>query len=492
MTVSTETLTRLLREHFRLSRFRPGQLRALNHVLAGRHTLLVMPTGSGKSLCYQLPAVLDGGTVLVISPLIALMQDQVHALQRRGITSAALHSLQSAEEQATILRRMAAGLYRLVYVAPERLQSAAFCEALPGNVRLLAVDEAHCISQWGHDFRPAYLSIYRTWEALGQPTVLALTATATPQVQEDILQQLRLPGVERVVTGFNRPKLFFEVAHAPDEDAKLRHLTSALPDRAEGSYIVYVGTRRAAEELAELIDTATGLSAAYYHGGLDPELRRRVQARFQQNRVQVLVATNAFGLGVDKGNVRAVIHWDIPGTLESYYQEAGRAGRDGRPARCLLIYSPEDRALQEWFINNDAPDAQALQRLHAIIGQAAGGEGGRVVVDEPALRRGARLSEVKLRVGISLLQGAGVLEEQGRDGANLMFTVPREARLDAEDVMARVELRREHKRHLLAQMIQYAESHACRRRAILDYFGDKDDAAVPNCCDNCLRCANSH
>ena len=487
MTTSSEILNRALREHFHLSRFRRGQVEAMQHVLDGQHTLLVMPTGSGKSLCYQLPATLDGaGMVLVVSPLIALMHDQVRALARLGIPAAALHSLQTGAEQARILEGVAGGLYRLVYVAPERLRSAAFAQALgAGHVRLLAVDEAHCISQWGHDFRPSYLEIHKAWEALGRPTILASTATATPLVQEDILRQLHVPDAVRVVTGFNRPNLFFEVAQAPDEDAKLDCLLEALPEEGGGTAIIYVGTKRAAEELAELIGATMGLAAAYYHGGLEAEERRRVQARFVQSRVQVLVATNAFGLGVDKANVRAVIHWDIPGTPEAYYQEAGRAGRDGRPARCLLIYSPADRALQEWFINNDAPDAQGLERLHDALLRSRQGEGGRRAVDEAALRRRTSLTEVKLRVGISLLQRAGILEDQGRDGGELLFSLDEAAPFDSAAIMADVERFRAHKRGLLEEMVRYAETRACRRRAILDYFGDPDTSVVEPCCDNC-------
>lgn len=486
MTTSPDILTQTLRERFHLARFRRGQLEAVQRVLDGQHTLLVMPTGSGKSLCYQLPAALDRtGTVLVVSPLIALMQDQVRALERLGIAAAALHSLQGREEQERILSGVAEGAYRLVYVAPERLRSAAFVEALPaGRVRLLAVDEAHCISQWGHDFRPSYLEIHKAWEALGRPTILATTATATPLVQEDILRQLHVPDAARVVTGFNRPNLFFEVAHAADEEAKVDCLLGALP-REGGTAIVYVGTKRAAEELADLIGEVTGLATAYYHGGLEPEERRRVQARFVQNRVQVLVATNAFGMGVDKANVRAVIHWDIPGTPEAYYQEAGRAGRDGRPARCLLIYSPADRALQEWFIANDAPDAQGLCRLREALAASQKGEGGRRAVDEMALRRRSSLNEVKLRVGISLLQRAGIMEDQGRDGGNLLFTVDEAAPFDPQAIMAEVERFRAHKRALLDELVRYAETGECRRRAILQYFGDPDTTVVEPCCDNC-------
>lgn len=492
MTTSADILSRTLRERFHLSRFRRGQLEAMQRVLDGQHTLLVMPTGSGKSLCYQLPAALDGeGVVLVVSPLIALMQDQVRALARLGIPAAALHSLQGREEQERTLQGVAAGAYRLVYVAPERLRSAAFAQALPaGRVRLLAVDEAHCISQWGHDFRPSYLEIHKAWEALGRPTILATTATATPLVQEDILRQLHVPDAVRVVTGFNRPNLFFEVAQAADEEAKLDCLLDALPKEG-GTAIVYVGTRRAAEELADLIGEVTGVAAAYYHGGLEPEERRRVQARFVQSRLQVLVATNAFGMGVDKSNVRAVIHWDIPGTPEAYYQEAGRAGRDGRPALCLLIYSPADRALQEWFIANDAPDADGLERLRAALVQSRQGEGGRRTADEAALRRNAYLNEIKLRVGISLLQRAGILEDQGRDGGNLLFTLDEAAPFDPQAIMAEVERFRDHKRALLAEMVRYAETRECRRRAILDYFGDPDTTLVEPCCDNCRAARSS-
>ncbi len=487
MTDSHQCLTDALRQHFGLSRFRRGQEEALGHVLARRHTLLVMPTGSGKSLCYQLPAVLDGwGLVLVISPLIALMQDQVQALERRGVAAAALHSLQGAEEQERVLRNLRAGRYRLVYVAPERLQSVAFADALPAEqVGLLAVDEAHCISQWGHDFRPSYLEIHKAWEALGRPTVLAATATATPAVQDDIVRQLRLPAAERLVTGFNRSNLFFEVALASDEDAKLECLLDALPREAEGTYIVYTGTKRAAEELADVIGQVTGLPTAFYHGGLDPQTRRQVQARFVQGRVRVLVATNAFGMGVDKANVRAVIHWDIPGSLEAYYQEAGRAGRDGRMARCLLIYSPVDRALQEWFIRNDAPDARGLVRLREVLARARQGGDGQRRVDEMALRRRAGLSEIKMRVGLSLLQGAGVFDGQGRDGGDLLFTLDEGARFEPEAIMARVERFRAHKRALLGAMIEYAEGSGCRRRAILSYFGDGDTTSAELCCDRC-------
>jgi len=474
---------------FGLASFRPGQAEAIEQVLADRHVLLVMPTGAGKSLCYQLPATILPGVTLVISPLIALMQDQVEALRGQGVPAAALHSMLGPGAQSRVLRDLLAGELRLLYVAPERLRDYRFRRMLGRvQVSLLAVDEAHCISEWGHDFRPSYLEVHKTWDEIGRPIVLATTATATPRVQDDIVRQLRLPRAERIVTGFNRPNLTFRVAYAPTKEAKLYHLRAALPQDAEaldGTYLVYVGTRSGAEEQANLIRHVIGLPAAAYHGGMDRVQRDEAQRSFQKGEVAVVVGTSAFGMGIDKPNVRGVIHFDIPGTLEAYYQEAGRAGRDGEPAICTLIYYPKDRALQEWFIENDAPTRDELVGLyHWIVRQ--GGEDGRVVVDAGILSSVLGLSDVKMRVGISLLQQAGCLEKMGRDGMTLDLKAGISGELDLDALIHKIERQRAHKRHQLQEMIQYAEGSRCRRQVILDYFGDEASPEAPRCCDVCL------
>jgi ATP-dependent DNA helicase RecQ len=352
-----------LKQYFGFDQFREGQEAAVQHVLKGQHTLLVMPTGSGKSLTYQLPALLLPGLTLVISPLIALMKDQVESLTEAGLPATYINSSLPPQEANQRTRAVLEGHVKLLYIAPERLRSREFTRALAKTkVGLLAVDEAHCISQWGHDFRPDYLQIGPIWQAMGQPTLLATTATATPTVQQDIVKLLGLPNSQTIVTGFNRPNLTFRVKFTPDARTKLQTLP-ALLSKSEGSTIIYTATRRNADEVADFIRSAVDIPAQSYHAGLDRYLRDQVQTDFMADRLKVVVATNAFGMGVDKPDVRAVIHYNLPATVEAYYQEAGRAGRDGLPAECLLLFAPDDQGLQEWLINSDTPAYEDLYQL---------------------------------------------------------------------------------------------------------------------------------
>jgi ATP-dependent DNA helicase RecQ len=474
-----------LRAHFNFPAFRPGQAEAIQHVLRGQHTLVVMPTGSGKSLIYQLAALHLPGVTLVVSPLIALMKDQVDSLTRRGLAATFINSSLAASEQTDRLRAVAAGRFKIVLVAPERLRSRAFREALSHSpISLLTVDEAHCLSQWGHDFRPDYLHIAEARDQFHAPIVLALTATATPRVQDDIIQLLGLAQAERIITGFNRPNLTLEVFSTPDVKAKLNFLRDFLAQTEggapKGGGILYTGTRRDAEEVADFVREVARVEAAAYHGLLDSETRTRVQDAFMAGDLPIVVATNAFGMGIDRPDVRFVLHYAVPGTLEAYYQEAGRAGRDGLPARAILLYSPKDTALHEFFIENDAP---ALDELRAVYGYLQ-----RVPITRlDGIERALGLPQIKARVAVEQLEIAQALRREPDEvfGVMRVEVLPlNEAQLQA--VAAQVQKRREHKYRQLEVMIDYAETNACRRRSILQHFGDTGSADAPLCCDNCL------
>src|SRR5262245_11229573 len=346
---------------FQLTSFRPGQRDVISALLNGHDCLCIMPTGGGKSLCYQLPAIARDGLTLVVSPLIALMKDQVDSLTALGIAATYINSSLSPAETYQRMDNMAAGRFDLVYIAPERLRSSLFLEKLrETKVQLLAVDEAHCISEWGHDFRPDYARLGRLRKRLNQPQTIALTATATPDVRRDIVAQLQLCDPKVFITCFSRPNLHLEVQQVLSEPDRDRILVNFLRE-TPGAGIIYSATRKGCEQLVPQLAATAGRRVDLYHAGLEPNARRRVQDDFMSGKTPIIVATNAFGMGIDKPDLRFVVHYNIPGTLEAYYQEAGRAGRDGQPSRCLLLYAQRDRRIQEFFIESayPAPDIVA-------------------------------------------------------------------------------------------------------------------------------------
>lgn len=357
-----DNLTRQLNDRFGFATFRPGQEDVLRAVLAGRDAMAVMPTGQGKSLCYQLPATLLPGLTLVISPLIALMQDQVTAMRQRKIAVAAFHSGLSGLEKSRVLQDLQQRRVQLLYLAPERMQHEEFLRLLRSLwVSLLVVDEAHCISQWGHDFRPDYLKIGRLRRELTNPPCLALTATATARVQTDLCQRLSLRDPFRLVAGFRRANLALSVHHCQTLREKLGIVERLVCGTEKGTILVYCSTRRTVEEVAAWLGQSHS-SVGYYHAGLSDEERRLVHDDFRRGTLRILVATNAFGMGIDKPDVRLVLHFDIPGSVEAYYQEAGRAGRDGQPAACVLLFHERDVATQEYFIAQALKDSEGAER----------------------------------------------------------------------------------------------------------------------------------
>jgi ATP-dependent DNA helicase RecQ len=469
VTPSAGRLERVLRERFGLHEFRPGQLEAARAVFEGRDLVAVMPTGAGKSLCFQLPSLLLDGPTLVVSPLIALMKDQVDRLRARGIEAAAIHSGQNPLERQDAEEALAAGRLTLLYVAPERLASPAFRAALVrARPARLIVDEAHCISQWGHDFRPDYRRLAGLRSELGVPAA-AFTATATPAVRADIAAQLGLRGPLELVTGFERPNLTLAVERCRTRGDKAAALERLLRESGTPG-IVYASTRKNVELWAGHL-RSLGLRAGCYHAGMADDERTRVQDEFHTGALDVIAASNAFGMGVDKANLRFVIHADIPGSVEAYYQEAGRAGRDGLPSRCTLLFAPADVRTQEFFLAAANPSPAVVREVWRWLGEGANDEDIEARAGTDAGRRMAASTAARL------------LRRRAEAAGRAPGVGP--APVDAAELEGKAARDRER----LDGMLRYAFGRTCRTRFIYDYFaGAARGGAAPHCgtCDVCL------
>jgi ATP-dependent DNA helicase RecQ len=421
-----EAAGQALHEHFGFAEFREGQAEVIDAVLSGQDAVVVMPTGSGKSLCFQLPALMGHGVTLVVSPLIALMKDQVDALRERGLPATFINSSLSESQTTERLLGIRGGEFKLVYIAPERFRSPRFMDALAQlNVSLFAVDEAHCISQWGHDFRPDYMRLRAAIDAVGNPRVMALTATATPYVRDDIIGQLRLDSPRVFVSGFDRPNLTLDVVHTTKEAHKIAHLKNLAASCPGGSGIVYASTRKAVEQAAGHL-AQSGLSAVAYHAGMPDEQRSRVQDDFMAGRAQIIVATNAFGMGIDKPDIRFVAHYQMPGSIEAYYQEIGRAGRDGLPATCTLFFNYADKRTQDYFIEGSFPPPDLIKQVYQALADT-GLEQIDLSVSEIA-KRAAISNEMAVQSSLVILEKAGHIERgsQREHQAEVRLLLPSE------------------------------------------------------------------
>ncbi len=475
--VDWAALGRKAREHFGITRLRPGQRALIETVMTGGSALGLMPTGAGKSLCFQLPALFLPRATVVVSPLLSLIQDQQEKMTEAGVEATKVDSTLTDVEARQVVRYVKNGHAELIYVTPERLENPEFIEVLKkGGVSLLVVDEAHCLSQWGHDFRPAFLSIRRVAECLGNPPILALTATATPEVAADIKEQLGIQRAPVFSTGVDRKSLEFEVYRTVNEEAKFKRLLQVVQD-AGGNGIVYVSTVKLANEIhAKLL--GAGIIAGKYHGKMAKGEREDSQHDFMENRYHVMVATKAFGLGIDKPDVRFVVHYTFPDSVESYYQEAGRAGRDGKRAIAALLYRLEDKRIHSFFLGGKYPTRADAQHLYRIILELSKNPNSELKIE--TITAAAGLAKRKVSVLLSYLEKEGIIKR--RRGVKLLRTFS-----DADEFetfLHYYEERMKADRERIEIIMKYGQTTECRGQFFREYFGE-EKAEPCQKCDNC-------
>jgi ATP-dependent DNA helicase RecQ len=482
LAVRRNTIRQLLNTVFGIQQLRDGQQRVIDSVLDGKDTLAIMPTGSGKSLCYQIPARILEGMTVVVSPLISLMKDQHEKLNEMGIRAVQVNSSLSSEEEREALAAIGENRCEIVFCTPERLVMSEFVDVLKDvKIALVVVDEAHCISHWGHDFRPAYLEMAGAIDALGRPPVLALTATATEEVVDDIGRQLNRPRMHVINTGVYRPNLHYRVLQVTNPEQKLEE-AQRLVRETEGKGIVYAATVKCAEEMYHLLEEQ-GESVTIYHGKLPAAERKLNQDLFMNDERRVMVATNAFGMGIDKPDTRFVIHLQIPANLEAYYQESGRAGRDGKDAECTLLFLQDDKRVQQFFLVKHYPTAEEIRAVYEAVRALAENETATPDrIDEVA----GDLAGGNLTVCLKLLKDAKLLRQSRKLAYNVTAQEPKTSLFDAMAAVYRQ--KQEHDKEALEQMVSYAVSGFCRWKLLLDYFGDEVDGFEKCCrCDNCLN-----